>query len=71
MVEKQQYDSTLIKSTLIIRNRIQAVYLIDGTKINLIWDETNSPSINIEKTPLYTTSDWFKNELCYNISRIR
>jgi len=57
MVEKQQYDSTLIKSTLIIRNRIQAVYLIDGTKINLIWDETNSPSINIEKTPVYTTSD--------------
>lgn len=50
-------QSSLIKSILVINDKIKAIYLIDGTKINLAWDDNNRPSLNIEETPQYTTED--------------
>ena len=51
-----EYESKLIKSTLVIKDSIRAIYLVDGTKINIVWDKkTGGTSLNIEKTPTYST----------------
>jgi len=56
MIEKN-HKSDLIKSTLVLYGKIKVIYLIDGTKIKVQWDENNSPSLIIEETPQYTTKD--------------
>lgn len=57
MIIKKDHESKLIKSILIFNDIIKSVYLVDGTKINLTWDEDNRPGLNIEKTPTYSSED--------------
>ena len=45
------HKTNLIRSVMRLSDGIRAVYLVDGTKINLVCDKYNRPFINIQKTP--------------------
>ena len=55
------YTSNLIKTTLCFKNsdNPRAVYLIDGTKINVGFNETGGSFLNIEETPQYGCDNHF------------
>lgn len=57
MINKD-HKSELIKSTLeITPGKPRAVYLVDGTKINIKYGENNGVWLEIGPTPMYSADD--------------
>ena len=48
------HESDLIKATLEIKGNVRAVYLVDGTKINIKWRDGGGASLEIGETPQCT-----------------